>query len=69
MFVRWLQITIITLWLVACGGGGGGGGSTTSPSAPVINQQPVAATVTEFNQATLSVSASGNGSLSYQWLR
>lgn len=69
MFVRWLQITIITLWLVACGGGGGGGGSTTSPSAPVINQQPVAATVTEFNQATLSVSASGNGSLSYQWRR
>ena len=43
--------------------------STTSPSAPVINQQPVAATVTEFNQATLSVSASGNGSLSYQWRR
>lgn len=54
----------------ACGGGGGGASAGTStPQAPnpAISAQPVAQAVLEGGRATFSVTATGNGVLSYQW--
>ena len=60
---------LVTWWLVACGAGGQSESPTLNPSSPVIIQQPLDITAIEFNQATLSVVASGGASLSYQWQR
>jgi DNA/RNA endonuclease G (NUC1) len=55
----------------ACGGGGGGGTSTGTPaaqaSAPVITAQPAAQAVLEGATASFGVTATGNGTLTYQW--
>ena len=55
----------------ACGGGGGGGSSTGTPaaqaSAPVITAQPVAQAVLEGARASFGVTATANGTLTYQW--
>ena len=39
------------------------------PGAPTISQQPQSVTVTSGNSFTLSVTASGNGTLTYQWFK
>ena len=68
MWFRWLKITALTLWLVACGGGGGESSNLNS-SPLTISLQPQATAITEFNLVTFAVSASGEGALSYQWRR
>lgn len=37
---RFVEVTIVSLWLVACGGGGGGGGGSPPPSNPPQNPPP-----------------------------
>lgn len=69
MLFKWLQVIALTSWLVACGGKVGDSAPVSGSAAPQISQQPVSVTVTEFNQATFSVTASGNGALTYQWRR
>ena len=61
---------VVSLLLVlgACGGGGGGGGTTNAASTgPSISAQPLAASVSNGQTATFSVTASGTGTLGYQW--
>jgi N-acetylneuraminic acid mutarotase len=58
--------------LTACGGGSGGGGGSPGggssvAAAPVITKQPIAQNVPVFGTATFTVSATANGTLSYQW--
>ncbi len=62
--------------LAACGGGGtstasdnSSGGSTIDTRAPVISSQPQGQAISSGASATLSVTASGGGTLSYQWQR
>ena len=50
--------------LVGCGGGG-----SKTATAPSITTQPSAVTVALGGSATLSVTATGSGTLSYQWYR
>ncbi|WP_243300793.1 immunoglobulin domain-containing protein [Geothrix oryzisoli] len=54
----------------ACGGGGGGastGTTSAQASSPAITTQPASQVVLEGAKATFSVTATGNGTLSYQW--
>jgi hypothetical protein len=60
-----LAALTFVLALVACGGTSGSNHS--SQSAPIITTQPVGPTVTSGQNATLTVTASGAGTLSYQW--
>lgn len=67
-------LTALTaLLLAACGGGGGGGSAATAPEtaqpAPTIATQPQSQTFQAGQTASLSVLASGSGSLAYQWYR
>ncbi|MBN8505990.1 MAG: hypothetical protein J0L58_16095 [Burkholderiales bacterium] len=69
----WL-VAAATACLVACGGGGGGSSGNPPPpppppAPPVIATQPQAATVDDGASAQFSVTASGGGTLSYQWSR
>jgi DNA-binding beta-propeller fold protein YncE len=73
LLTRQLQfstLVIVTTLLAACGGGGGdsgGGGGTTSTPPPTISTQPANAAVNAGQTATFSVTATGSGTLSYQW--
>lgn len=67
---RWMGIGLLAL--AGCGGGGGSGGTTPPPAAgaaPTITAAPQAASLTEGQTATFSVTASGDAPLAYQWLR
>ncbi len=55
-----------SLALTGCGGSGGGG---TTSQAPVVGTQPASSTLLEGSAATLSVVATGSGTLTYQWQR
>ncbi|CAN6484205.1 unnamed protein product [Victoria cruziana] len=62
--------------LSACGGGGSSSsdsssssGSTSTVSAPTISTQPASQTVSSGGTASFSVTASGSGTLSYQWYK
>jgi hypothetical protein len=65
--------------MAGCGGGYGGGGGNgmgngtgmgmgMGTSAPMITKQPASQTVTAGSMATFSVTATGTGPLSYQWM-
>lgn len=54
----------IAVFIPGCGGGGGG-----AAVAPAITAQPAAASVPDHSTANFSVTASGDGPLSYQWRR
>lgn len=54
--------------LTACGGGSGSG-PRIRISGPSIVTQPVGPEITTQKSVTLSVTASGNGTLSYQWYK
>jgi hypothetical protein len=60
--VRVLAATFALLIMTACGGGWGG---ITQP--PVITGQPASQTVNVGQTATFTVTATGAGSLTYQW--
>jgi DNA/RNA endonuclease G (NUC1)/ribonucleotide monophosphatase NagD (HAD superfamily) len=71
---RTLALTLLAGALTlmpACGGGGGGDATTGTPatqaSTPVITAQPAAQTVLEGAKVSFSVTATGNGTLTYQW--
>lgn len=51
----------------ASGGGGGGGGGGDTPVAPVVVSLTPSFSVVAGNPASFTVSASGTGTLSYQW--
>jgi len=53
--------------LLATACGSGSGGSNTHPGPPVITIPPSAQTVPSGTAARFSVTASGSGTLSYQW--
>lgn len=69
---RHLLALAVTALLAACGSGGGDG-SDSDPiaaiSLPAITTAPVSSTVTAGGVVTLTVVASGDGVLSYQWKR
>jgi hypothetical protein len=76
MPLRLMRVLLVlaVLHLSGCGGGGSSSddsSSSSSPSstvnAPSITAQPASVSVTEGTAATLSVVASGSGTLSYQW--
>jgi N-acetylneuraminic acid mutarotase len=79
MTTRWscLAIFLTTVVLAGCGGGGGGGGGSavstsssgaTAVNAPTITTQPSSQSVAVGGtDITLSVAATGNGTLTYQW--
>ena len=68
-------VSLASALLTACGGGSPSPSSypyVTAPSpgttaSPTITVQPVAATAYETQTVTFSVTASGSGTLSYQW--
>jgi hypothetical protein len=53
--------------LTACGGGSGSSSSPSTP--PAITTQPASTTVSTGQTATLSVAATGSGTLNYQWYK
>jgi hypothetical protein len=60
--------------LASCGGGSGNGSSSSSGgpvviAAPAITTQPTARSVLSGRAVTFEVTATGGGTLSYQWLR
>jgi alpha-tubulin suppressor-like RCC1 family protein len=69
---RCMAAVVTLAMLAACGGGGGGGETAPTPpaavAAPTITAQPSAARVMENETAAFRVTASGAGTLSYQWL-
>jgi hypothetical protein len=60
-----------TLFVAACGSGSDDPPAPPAPTitAPAITTQPAAASVTEGQTATFSVTASGTAPLTYQWRR
>lgn len=80
--MRTLASTVRHLWrallpalvmaplLAACGGGGDGGEpDPTAPAAPTFTQHPASATVDDGGTARFTASATGEGTLTYQWQR
>ncbi|MDO5290919.1 MAG: carbohydrate-binding domain-containing protein [Pseudomonadota bacterium] len=63
---RFLLLTLLAVGLAACGGSGDDGDAGTG-SAPVITAQPQSVSIASGATATLSVAATGSGTLSYQW--
>lgn len=67
---KWIVALVGAAMLALTGcGGGGGGGTATVVSAAQIDTQPASVSVNEAQVATFSVTASGTGTLSYQWLK
>jgi hypothetical protein len=72
-----VMLVSVAAALAVCAGCGGGGSSTTSSSgsgsttvsAPTITVQPVSQAVSSGSAVTLSVTATGDGTLSYQWYK
>jgi hypothetical protein len=60
--VRALVIAIVLAGTSACGSK-----PATSPSILTISTQPLSQTVASGSSATLNVTATGTGPLSYQW--
>lgn len=64
---RWallFALAPIYVLLASCGGGGGG-----TAAAPSITSQPESVTVASGQSVSFSVSATGSGTLSYQWAK
>jgi hypothetical protein len=61
-----VNVVLCAIALVGCGGGGGGGGASSLPP-PTITAQPTSASVYENQTAAFSVTATGSGTLTYQW--
>src|ERR1700740_2709716 len=55
----------LAFFLSACGGGSSR--SAAHVSGPAISQQPVGPEINKGQTATLTVTASGSGTISYQW--
>jgi len=76
--LRHLRLVSVAL-VVSCGGGGGGagsgsaggggGGGSTSALPPKVLQSPSSLAVSAGQTAQFSVTASGTGTLTYQWRR
>lgn len=73
MTKHWIQFplaAVLAAVLTACGGGGDSSTPNNPPvgnAAPSITTQPAAATVTAGQAASFSVTATGTGTLTYQW--
>jgi Ig-like domain CHU_C associated len=67
-FLR-LWAGVVTTVLLAMGASscGGSSGGNSSLQGPMITSQPASATISSGQTANLSVSATGSGSLTYQW--
>ena len=67
-----VMIGLALLQLPGCGGSSGdaaGSGSTSTVTAPTITTQPVSQTTATGAVVTFAVSASGGGTLGYQWYK
>jgi len=62
-----LLSAIVVISFSGCGGSGGGSSTPTATTVATISSQPAAVTDYETQTATFSVTASGSGTLSYQW--
>ncbi|HUK30622.1 MAG TPA: immunoglobulin domain-containing protein [Candidatus Acidoferrum sp.] len=60
----WLYLSLVILAVAGCKPN-----TTPTNGVPVISVQPVAATITIGQTATFSVTASGSGTLTYQWFK
>lgn len=70
MKLRVPLLVLLASLLAACGGGGGGAASNSPPvvvAAPQIVTSPQDASVQLGKSASFTVSATGQGTLSYQW--
>lgn len=70
--IRMVLFAFCTAMIAACsggGGGGGGGGGSTSQVGPIIVAQPAPQSVRDGQSASFGVTATGTGSLGYQWQR
>ena len=67
LFARQCLALSVAVVLAACGGGAGD--TATTAAGPVIATAPVSSTVNAGGTVTLSVVATGTGTLSYQWKR
>ena len=73
--VSGVAILCVAAAVVTVAGCGGGGSSSTSSSsgttvsAPTISVQPVSQSVSSGSAVTFSVTATGDGTLSYQWYK
>jgi hypothetical protein len=64
-YVLHLSACAMAVALVACGGGNND--TTKADGPPVITTQPASLTVVSGSNATMSVVASGGGTLTYKW--
>ena len=69
-----LSVLAAIATVAGCGGGSSsssssGSGSSSTVSAPTITVQPVSQSVSAGTAVTLSVTATGDGTLSYQWYK
>jgi sugar lactone lactonase YvrE len=66
-------LVLLLIALTGCGGGSGGGGGSTQQqqtvAAPTITAQPQNVAVNVGQSATFSVTATGSGTVTYQWSR
>jgi hypothetical protein len=60
---------LVSVGVLAGCDGGSDSSDDTGPVAPSITTQPANRTVTEGQTATFSVTATGSGTLTYQWKR
>jgi N-acetylneuraminic acid mutarotase len=68
-FLRGVASWTVVIALAACGGGhgGGGGGPPPTASTPSITKQPAATSAPIGGTASLTIAATANGVLTYQW--
>ncbi len=71
-----LTLALLPLLLAACGGGGGSSPTSpvtpptpSTPAPPSITAQPAPSAVQAGQTASFSVTATGGGTLTYQWFR
>jgi parallel beta-helix repeat protein len=61
------SFSLFVVLLIGCGQAGSGAPPVGGGTPPTITSQPIGATVTLGQTATFSVTATGTGTLSYQW--
>ncbi len=69
LFSKLLLLSFILVQLTACGGGGGSSAAAPSTPPPMITSSPQDQLVVAGSTASFNVTATGSGSLIYQWYK